>query len=145
MDFGPTCCSCGCYLTASFAQAEKEREIMKDRVQNNKLKNRAKRRRVSNARTLLTAALSHINQPLLRGSCGSQPGDVAAPTRAILMNKAFILFTQVIDWPSWNILEEQRATRLVLWAWAQRAPINLTFSVSVPILQDEPWDPATYP
>lgn len=33
LNFALTCTDCGCYVTASSAQAEKRRRIMKDRLQ----------------------------------------------------------------------------------------------------------------
>lgn len=43
-NLAPMCSGCGCYFAASFTQTEKERGVMKDQVQNSRLKNITKER-----------------------------------------------------------------------------------------------------
>lgn len=90
INVAPICFGFVCYFTApTIRKGEKEREIVKDRLRSNELKNFSQ--------TPLTPT-STVSNHRLRGSHGSQPSCLTLPARTSRLTKFFLVFLHVIDW-----------------------------------------------
>lgn len=148
-----TCSVFGWYDTTSSAQTE-ERGIIKNRLQNTKLKNCTEEEMF---RKQERNYMQHwVTSPTVTnlwfgGSHVPQPGSLSAPTQASPLVRAFMLLAHVIDWSTWTTPTSQHLLRRtaynktgLLWACVKHGLTNLIYSHSKPVLETGPQDPVLY-